>query len=85
MMGGLWPCKYTRPHKICQAQRFRTSESMCLWRLRYLLSRSLCELRPHAARRQLQQVLGQDAGSAGCQQACPELHLLSAVTSLQSL
>ena len=38
IIGGLWPCKYTRPHKICQAQRFRTSESMCLWRLRYLFS-----------------------------------------------
>ena len=41
MMGGLWPCRYTRPHKICQAHRLSTSASMCLWRLRYLLSQQL--------------------------------------------
>ena len=36
MMGGLCPCRYTIPHRICQAQRLSTSASMCLWRLRYL-------------------------------------------------
>mmetsp|Transcript_3161 Transcript_3161/g.5420 ORF Transcript_3161/g.5420 Transcript_3161/m.5420 type:complete len:200 (-) Transcript_3161:417-1016(-) len=35
MMGGLCPCKYTRPCRICHAQRFSTCSSMCLCFLRY--------------------------------------------------
>ena len=28
MMGGVWPWRYTRPHRICHAHRFSTSSSI---------------------------------------------------------
>lgn len=45
MMGGLWPCRYTRPCKICHAQRFSTVSSTTFRFFRYLPQGVQCKWR----------------------------------------